>query len=319
MSAVFLDVATVGPDEIDLQPLCKAVKALTVHEFTRPLEVRERIKDAEFVFVNKVRLSRADIESASRLRYIGLIATGTDNIDLDAAKENNVAVTNIRAYCTHSLVEHTFGVMLFMARNTGRYVQAVRAGEWQQAKTFCLLNFPIRSLASMTLGIVGFGNLGKGVARLAEAFGMQVLIARRAQQRASVEDRRVDFDDVLTHSDIVSLHCPLTAETEGLIGAREFQLMKRDSILINTARGGLVDSHALVAALESGQIGSAAIDVLQHEPPLDGDPLLAYSGDNLLLTPHNAWGAIGDRQNAVNELSANVKAFLIGESRNRVV
>ncbi|MBT5219755.1 MAG: D-2-hydroxyacid dehydrogenase [Woeseia sp.] len=319
MSAVFLDIATVGPDEVDVSPLRMAVPSLAVHNFTRPEDVRDRVKDAEYIFVNKVRVTREVIEAAERLRYIGLIATGTDNIDLVAAKERQVAVTNIRAYCTASLVEHTFGVLLYMARNIGRYTASVRAGNWQRASDFCMLDFPIRGLSAMTLGIVGHGNLGKGVARMAKAFGMQVLIARRVGKSATNGDGRVDVDELLARSDVISLHCPLTAETENLIGSRELALMKQDAMLINTARGGLVDSTALVAALKSGRIGAAAIDVLRQEPPADGDPLLEYNGENLIVTPHNAWGAIEDRQNAINEVAANVGAFISGETRNRVV
>ena len=319
MSAVFLDIATVGPDEVDVSPLRMAVPSLAVHNFTRPEDVRDRVKDAEYIFVNKVRVTREVIEAAERLRYIGLIATGTDNIDLVAAKERQVAVTNIRAYCTASLVEHTFGVLLYMARNIGRYTASVRAGNWQRASDFCMLDFPIRGLSAMTLGIVGHGNLGKGVARMAKAFGMQVLIARRVGKSAANGDGRVDVDELLARSDVISLHCPLTAETENLIGSRELALMKQDAMLINTARGGLVDSTALVAALKSGRIGAAAIDVLRQEPPADGDPLLEYNGENLIVTPHNAWGAIEDRQNAINEVAANVGAFISGETRNRVV
>ena len=319
MSAVFLDIATVGPDEVDVSPLRMAVPSLAVHNFTRPEDVRDRVKDAEYIFVNKVRVTREVIEAAERLRYIGLIATGTDNIDLVAAKERQVAVTNIRAYCTASLVEHTFGVLLYMARNIGRYTASVRAGNWQRASDFCMLDFPIRGLSAMTLGIVGHGNLGKGVARMAKAFGMQVLIARRVGKSATNGDGRVDVDELLARSDVISLHCPLTAETENLIGSRELALMKQDAMLINTARGGLVDSTALVAALKRGRIGAAAIDVLRQEPPADGDPLLEYNGENLIVTPHNAWGAIEDRQNAINEVAANVGAFISGETRNRVV
>jgi len=319
MSAVFLDIATVGPDEVDVSPIRRAVSSLAVHNFTRAADVRDRIKDAEFVFVNKVHLTREIIEAAERLRYIGLIATGTDNIDLLAARERQVAVTNIRGYCTASLIEHTFGVLLYLARNIGRYAASVRAGNWQQANDFCMLDFPLRSLSAMTLGIVGYGNLGKGVARIAEAFGMQVLLAGRAGKESASGDGRIDLDELLARSDVISLHCPLTAETENLIGSRELELMKPDAILINTARGGLVDSTALVTALESGSIGAAAIDVLRQEPPVDGDPLLEYSGENLIVTPHNAWGAIEDRQNAINEVAANVSAFISGEVRNRVV
>lgn len=319
MTAVFLDFATVGPSEIDISPLESAVSSLALFNSTPEKQVIERVGRCEFVFINKVRISRAVIEAAGNLRFIGLIATGTDNVDLEAAKEHNVAVANIRSYCTNSVVEHVFAVMLHMARNVGRYDAAVRAGAWQQASDFCMLNYPLRELSSMTLGIVGYGNLGQGVGKLAEAFGMHVMIANRIGSETKADDSRVSLDELLAESDVVSLHCPLTAATENLIDARELEIMKADAMLINTARGGLVNSAALVHALETGGIGAAAIDVLRQEPPVSGDPLLDYGGDNLIVTPHNAWAAVAARQNAVNEVAANVVAFLAGEQRNRVV
>jgi glycerate dehydrogenase len=183
---------------------------------------------------------------------------------------------------------------------------------------FCLLEYPIRELSAMTLGIVGYGELGRGVADMARAFGMTTLIARRRGAPAA-DDGRTDFEEVLRRSDIVSLHCPLLPETQNLIGAAEFRRMKRHAILINTARGGLVDSRALVDALREGRLAGAGIDVLREEPPADGDPLLDYDGDNLILTPHIAWATVEARQNAIDELAKNVASFLGGEQRNRVV
>jgi glycerate dehydrogenase len=195
----------------------------------------------------------------------------------------------------------------------------VRRGDWQNAVDFCLLGYPIRELSAMTLGIVGYGELGSNVARVAKAFGMEVLVSRRPGAGTVSDDGRVDFDEVLRRSDAVSLHCPLTPETRGLIGERELELMKHDAILINTARGGLVDSGALVNALGSGAIAAAAIDVLTTEPPVDGDPILDYQGNNLIVTPHIAWATVEARQNAINEVARNVESFLDGGDRNRIV
>jgi glycerate dehydrogenase len=316
MKAVFLDYATMGPG-LDLEPLKRFFTEFDVHEQTADDQVAGRIRDAEFVFTNKFRMTPEVLEGAGKLRLIGLTATGTDNVDLDAARSRGVAVCNIRAYCTASVVEHVFGVMLMLTHSLGPYAESVRAGRWQRARVFCMLTHPVPGLAGRTLGIVGYGELGRGVERLGHAFGMDVLVSARPGS-ARVADGRTPFADLLAKSDVISLHCPLTDATRGLFGAAEFAAMKPGAILINTARGALVDSAALVAALGDGQIAGAAIDVLAKEPPVDGDPLLDYRGANLVVTPHIAWATDDARQNAINELAANVDAFLAGEARNRV-
>jgi glycerate dehydrogenase len=318
MKAVFLDFSTLGPDELDAGPLLEVLPDTEFFDSTEPGLTAERIRGAEFVLTNKSRLDEAVLSSAKRLTFIGLTATGTDNVDLVAAQRLGIAVTNIRAYCTRSVVEYVFGVLLGLTHNLSRYHRAVKEGDWHRAEVFCLLEYPIRELSAMTLGIVGYGELGRGVADMARAFGMTTLIARRRGAPAA-DDGRTAFEEVLERSDIVSLHCPLTPETENLMGPAEFRRMKRNAILINTARGGLVDSSALVDALREGQLAGAGIDVLREEPPVDGDPLLDYDGDNLILTPHIAWATVEARQNAINELAKNVASFLGGERRNRVV
>jgi glycerate dehydrogenase len=318
MKAVFLDFSTLGPDELDAGPLLEVLPEMEFFDATEPGLTAERIREAGFVLTNKTRLDEPVLSSAKRLKFIGLTATGTDNVDLAAARKLGIAVTNIRAYCTRSVVEHVFGVLLSLAHNLKRYHRAVREGDWRKADVFCLLEYPIRELSAMTLGIVGYGELGRGVAEMARAFGMTTLIARRRGAPAA-DDGRTDFEEVLRRSDIVSLHCPLLPETRNLIGAAEFRRMKRHAILINTARGGLVDSRALVDALREGKLSGAGIDVLRQEPPADGDPLLDYDGDNLILTPHIAWATVEARQNAIDELAKNVASFLGDEHRNRVV
>ena len=316
MKAVFLDYATMGPG-LDLEPLSRFFSQFDLHDDTAGDEIAGRIHDAEFVFTNKFRLTPERLAAAERLLFIGLTATGTDNVALDAARKGGIAVCNIRAYCTPSVVEHVFGVMLMLTHNLPRYRAAVRAGEWQQAKNFCLLSHPIPGIAGRTLGIVGYGELGRGVAKVAEAFGMRVLVSARPGTDDCPEDR-VPLDDLLAEADVVTLHCPLNEATRGLLGEAGFGRMKPGAVLINTARGALVDTPALVAALESGRIAGAAIDVLAKEPPAAGDPLLDYRGDNLIVTPHIAWAADTARQNAIDELALNVEAFLNGEERNRV-
>lgn len=274
MKAVFLDFATVGSDELDVTSLRAIVPDLTLFAHTAPEQVAARIAGCEFVFANKVRMTREIIASAEALRFIGLTATGVDNVDLLAAGERKIAVCNIRGYCTNSVVEHVFAVLLQITHSIGLYDRSVRAGDWQRATDFCMLAHPLRELSAMSIGIVGYGELGKGVARIAEAFGMRVRIARRIGQKQAAGDGRDALDDLLRECDVISLHCPLTAETRGLIGQRELGMMKAGAILVNTARGGLVDSAALVAALAGGDIAAAAVDVLGQEPPVDGDPLL---------------------------------------------
>jgi len=317
MKAVFLDFATLGPG-LDVSAMRASLPDLTVFDVTNVDEVVERIRDAEFVLTNKIRLTGEILKAAPKLKFVGLTATGTDNVDIEFAKRCGIAVCNIRAYCTQSVAEHVFGSLLNLTHSLGQYIASVRAGEWQKSADFCLMTHPIRELSAMTLGIVGYGSLGKGVADVAEAFGMQVIVSARPGADA-VDDGRVSFDELLRRSDVISLHCPLNDTTIRLFGEAEFRKMKSDAILINTARGGLIDSAALVAALNDGEIAAAALDVLPQEPPVDGDPLLDYKGPNLLMTPHIAWASNEARQAAVNQLTACIDAFLAGEELNRVV
>jgi glycerate dehydrogenase len=317
MKAVFLDYATMGPD-LDLTALQGQFAELELFDDTSDDEIGARLKDAEFVFTNKIHLTNELLGEANELRFIGLTATGADNIDLKTAREHGIAVANIRAYCTQSVVEHVMGTLLMISHSLSRYDASVKAGDWQEAGQFCLLNYPIRQLSRMKLGIVGYGSLGQGVAEAARAFGMQVLIAARPGSTEVAADR-VAFDELLAVSDVISLHCPLTDDTQKLFGETNIGRMKRGAILINTARGALVDAGALVAALRSGHIAGAAIDVLAQEPPVDGNALLEYRGENLVITPHIAWATDRARQNAIDELAANAAAFIRGEERNRIV
>lgn len=317
MKAVFLDYASLGPG-LDISALHALLPGLAVFDNTEDHEVAARIGGAVFVIGNKMRLCDEAFRSNPQLRFIGLTATGTDNVDLDAAKRHGVAVCNIRAYCTSSVAEHVFGCLLNLTHKLSLYDADVRAGKWQRSTDFCLLTHPLRELSAMTLGIVGYGELGKEVARIGTAFGMTVIVSARPGAN-TVAAGRVSFDQLLEVADVISLHCPLTSESRKLFAAPQFQRMKTDSILINTSRGGLVDSAALADALRDGEIAAAAIDVLPQEPPLAGDPLLDYDGPNLMLTPHIAWATSEARQAAINELTANIAAYLEGNERNRVI
>ena len=306
-----------GPD-LNTDGIRALLPELQIFSVTEDHEVAERIMGATIVLTNKIRISAELLQDTPELRFIGLTATGTDIVDLVAAQRHGVAVCNIRAYCTQSVAEHVFACLLNLTHNIGKYNAAVNAREWQHSKDSCLLTFPVRELSAMTLGVVGYGELGKGVAKLAGNFGMQVIVSTRPGTSV-VAEGRVSFDELLERADVISLHCPLNDTTRGMFGAPEFTKMKAGAILINTARGGLIDSAALADALRDGDIAAAAVDVLPQEPPVDGDPLLDYDGGNLIVTPHIAWATGAARQAAIDELVANIAAFLDGRERNRIV
>ena len=319
MTAVFLDYNTIGPDDLDPSPLIDCLPDIEFYGSTTPDEVKDRIQNAEFILTNKVQLNSSNLEGAKKLKFIGLTATGADNIDLGYAKKKNIRVCNIRAYCTQSVVEHVFGALLSLTHNLRSYSQLVDGGDWEKSDDFCLLRYPIKELSSMKLGVVGYGELGRNVAKMGKAFGMSVIINTRSKNEFNSEEEHVTFKRLLEESDVVSLHCPLTIETKNLIGIEEVKLMKPSSILINTARGGLIDSEALLFALKNGMIAGAAIDVLPEEPPINGNALLEYKKVNLIMTPHIAWGTIEARQNAINQLADTIKAFQNNQKINALV
>ena len=319
MTAVFLDYNTIGPDDLDPSPLIDCLPDIEFYGSTTPDEVKDRIQNAEFILTNKVQLNSSNLEGAKKLKFIGLTATGADNIDLGYAKKKNIRVCNIRAYCTQSVVEHVFGALLSLTHNLRSYSQLVDGGDWEKSDDFCLLRYPIKELSSMKLGVVGYGELGRNVAKMGKAFGMSVIINTRSKNEYNSEEEHVTFKRLLEESDVVSLHCPLTIETKNLIGIEEVKLMKPSSILINTARGGLIDSEALLFALKNGMIAGAAIDVLPEEPPINGNALLEYKKVNLIMTPHIAWGTIEARQNAINQLADTIKAFQNNQKINALV
>ncbi|MGA7802922.1 MAG: NAD(P)-dependent oxidoreductase, partial [Gammaproteobacteria bacterium] len=244
---VFLDRDTVDRGDLDLGPLQAALPQLTLHGHTPPEQVADRIRDAQVVITNKVVLDAAGLQAAAGLRLVCVSATGTNNVDLAAARARGITVCNVPAYATASVVEHVFALVLALTRRLEEYTSAVRGGRWQRSDSFAVLDFPVRELAGKVLGIVGLGELGHGVAKVAEAFGMQVLAAQRPGGDARAG--RLPLDELLAQVDVLSLHTPLTPQTRGLIGARELALMKPDALLINTARGGIVDEAALADAL----------------------------------------------------------------------
>lgn len=289
----------------------------TDYEQTRPEEILARVKDARIVISNKVKLSGDILAQAPGVKLIAVCATGTDNVDLAYCKAHGIVVSNIRGYAVHTLPEHVFMLLLALRRNLIGWREDVRDGLWQKSDQFCLFTHPITDLYGSTLGLVGLGTLGNGVRKLAEAFGMHVLVAEHKNAPA-VRDGYAAFDAVLKEADAISLHIPLTPETRHLISTREFGLMKSSALLINTARGNLVDEAALIQALQSGQIGGAGFDVLGVEPPREGNPLLDLDLPNFILTPHVAWSSRNAMQIMADQLVDNIEAFVAGAPRNVV-
>jgi glycerate dehydrogenase len=316
MHGVFLDLRTVDRDDLDLTSLRSVVPHWAFHDWTEPSRVIDRARDADILVSNKATLDRVALESARRLKLVCIAATGTNNIDLDACRDLNITVSNVTGYATPSVVEHVYAQILNLMRRLNEYRTAIEEGRWQNADDFCLLDYPIRELKGMTLGIVGYGELGRAVAAVGGAFGMNILIAERSG--SPLRPGRIPLDELLATAHVVSLHCPLTDKTRNLIGERELGLMRRDAILVNTARGGIVDESALLEALRTGRIAGAAVDVLSEEPPHRGNPLLQISLPNLLVTSHIAWASINARQRLIDEIAANISAWLDGTPRNLV-
>jgi glycerate dehydrogenase len=316
MKAVFLDFATVSGGDLELARLRRSLPGLELFDVTRAEQLAARTRGAAIVLINKLTMDERAMASNPALKLIVLAATGTNNVDLEAARRLGVGVCNIRDYCTPSVVQHVFAVLLSLTHGLREYERLARE-EWPSSPQFTMLRQPIRELRGRVFGIVGYGVLGRAVARTAEAFGMQIAIANRPGGER--QPGRVDLHELLPRADVLSLHCPLTAATAGLIGARELALMKSDAVIINTARGALIDVEALAQALRAKRIGGAAIDVLPQEPPRDGGPLFAADLPNLILTPHTAWAARESRQRALDEIAANIEDFLQGGRRGRVV
>ncbi len=287
---------------------------------TRAGEVEERLQGATIAIVNKVPLTGEIVARLPDLAMVAVSATGTNVVDLEACRQRGIVVANIRGYAEHTVPEHTFMLLLALARNLVAYRDAVQAGRWQRSTQFCFFDHPIRDLHGATLGVVGGGSLGGGVIRLAEAFGMRVLRAEH-KGAATVRPGYTAFAEVLQQADALTLHCPLLPETRGLIGETELKAMKPTALLINTARGGLVDEAALIRALKEGWIAGAGFDVITAEPPPADHPMVApelLALPNFLLTPHVAWASRPAMQALADQLIDNIEAFVAGRPRNRV-
>jgi glycerate dehydrogenase len=310
---VFLDRNTL---RADLRPPAFAHEWREYGE-TRPAEVVERLTGASIAVVNKVKINDAELRQLPALKLIAVAATGTDNIDLRSCRERGVSVSNVRGYATHTLPEHVLMLILTLRRNLVNYQRDLRAGKWQRAGQFCLLDHTISDLHGSTLGIIGYGALGQAVGRLARAVGMRTLVAEHKGADFAREGR-TPFMEVLGVSDIVTLHTPLNDETRNLIGAAELARMRPTAVLINCARGGVVDENALIEALRTGVIAGAGVDVLSREPPREGNALLELDLPNLIVTPHIAWASLQAMQTLADQLIDNIEAFVRGEGRNLV-
>ena len=316
MKIVVLDGHTLNPGDLDWSPL-KNLGACVIHERTRAVDTVARLDGAAVALTNKVVFDRAVLDQLPDLRYIGVIATGTNVVDIPAARERGIVVTNVPAYSTMSVAQLTFGLLLEMTLHVGHHTRSVRTGDWVRSEDFAYWNFPLTELDGLTLGLVGFGAIAQAVARIGQAFGLRVMAHRRSDRPPEVPGvRMVDLDTIFRESDVVSVHCPLTPETRGLINAGRLSTMKRSALLINTSRGPLVNEADLAQALNSGEIAGAGLDVLSVEPPGADNPLLTAA--NCFVTPHIAWASRAARSRLLATVASNVAAFLEGEAQNVV-
>jgi len=316
MKIVVLDGYATNPGDLSWEGL-KEFGELTVYDRTPAELTLERAAGAEVLISNKVFLAAAEIAALPALRYVGIQATGVNVVDLEAARNRDVAVTNVPAYSTSSVAQHAFALLMELTRGVGRHAELVKQGAWTNCPDFAFQETPQIELAEKVFGVVGFGDIGRATAKIAEAFGMRVLVHTRTPDSQAYPDTEfVALDQLLAEADVVSLSCPLTPETEGFINAERLALMKKSSYLINTGRGLLIDEEALATALSGGVIAGAGLDVLSQEPPPAENPLL--QAPNCFITPHLAWATRAARQRLIDELVANLRAFLNGELRNRV-
>jgi glycerate dehydrogenase len=308
MKIVVLDGHTLNPGDISWDEF-RALGELKVHERTTEDDIVPRAGDAEAVLTNKTPLHRESIRKLTNLKYIGVLATGYNVVNVDAAAKRGVVVTHVPDYATACVAQHVFALLLELTNHVSHHAYTVRKGRWTRGPDFCYWADPLIELAGLTMGIVGFGRIGQRVAALAQAFGMKVIVH-------SPRRKDVELDALFQRSDVVSLHCPLTPETENLVHAMRIEQMKRTSFLINTSRGGLVDDRALAAALNAGTIAGAALDVLPVEPPPKNQPLLMAR--NCLITPHQAWATKAARQRLMSAAAENLKSWIAGSPKNVV-
>lgn len=317
MRGVFLDLDTVVHNgDVSLVPLQQALTGLETFGTTPAEQVLPCVGDADVILTNKITLDAATLQRLPQVKLVCIAATGFNNVDTDAARARGIAVCNVPAYSTRSVAQQVFAFILALTQHLKEYEALLQAGAWRRAAQFTLLDYPIRELAGKTLGIIGYGDIGRAVARIAEVFGMRVLIALRNVQ--DTRPGRLPLAGLLPQVDVLSIHVPLLPGTRDLIGTEEIARMKPDALIINCARGGIVNEQALAEALHAHRLGGAGVDVLSEEPPVHGNPLLAPGVPNLIVTPHTAWATREARQRVIAEMALNITAFAKGEKRNRV-
>ena len=315
MRAVILDADTVTDSDVSLDKI-SSVLPTVIYGFSADDEIADRISDADVVLTNKCRITKEIFERCPNIKYIGLFATGYNNIDIKEAKARGCVVSNVPGYSTNAVAQHTFALILNRYSGVAAYDQTVKNGDWCYSKLFSYFNIPFFELAGKTIGIVGYGAIGKAVKRIAEAFNMNILVHTRSYPKADSGIRVVSLEELLKESDIVSLHCPLTDETAGLINKDALALMKPSAMLVNTSRGGAVVERDLADALNSGKIAAAALDVLDREPMDVNCPL--RNAKNCCITPHIAWAPLETRIRLIDMVSDNLKNYLAGHPANNV-
>ncbi len=316
MNIVVLDGYTLNPGDLSWDALQK-LGPCVIHDRTPPEQVVERARDAEVVLTNKTLLPRETIAALPKLKYIGVLATGYNVVDIAAAKEHGIPVANIPDYGTHSVAQFTFALLLELVHHIGHHAQSVRDGRWVRSADFCYWDSPLMELHGLTFGVIGFGKIGRATVKLADAFGMKVLVHNRSRPaNLPVHYEFVSLDELLTRSDVVSLHCPLTPENKHFINAERLARMKPTAFLLNTSRGPLLDEAAVANALNSGKIAGAGLDVVSVEPPKADHPLL--TAKNCLVTPHIAWATRAARARLMDAAVENIRAFLAGTPQNVV-
>lgn len=316
MKIVDLDAHAVNPGDLSWEQF-ENFGELIIYERTPQEEVVNRAKDADAILINKIKITSEILEQLPKLRYIGELATGYNNIDLEAASQRNIVVSNIPAYSTMSVAQHAFALLLNVTNSVSHYVKESRSGVWSHCPDFCYWNTPLLELAGKTIGIVGFGNIGRQVAQIAHAFGMEV-IAATSKTIGSLPDyvKKSTIEGLFASSDVISLHCPLTNDNFHFINEKAISFMRKGVILINTARGALIDSNAVAKALSSGHIGAYCADVMEEEPPVEQTSIL--SAPNAFITPHIAWASRAARLRLMDIAVDNLKAFLEGKPKNQV-
>lgn len=315
MRIVILDAATVVGGGVTLDFLSEFGE-VTAYDLTPPEQVVSRIGDAEAVLINKVQITAEVMAACPHLRYVGLFATGYNNVDVAYAAQNGITVCNVPGYSTEAVAQHTFALLLALTNRVGDYNSTVAQGDWVKSATFSYFPIPLAELCGKTIGLVGYGAIGQRVADIARAFGMNVLVYKRRP----IADRAVEqvsFDELLARADVVSLHCPLNSDSQGMMNAAAFEKMKQGAYFINTARGPLVDETALRAALDSGKLAGAGVDVLEREPMAADCPL--YGAPNCVITPHIAWAAVDTRSRLMGVVADNLRGFATGQPINTVL